>query len=181
MNPSGRLPATFERQLEDRSSCSCYLDADGDRRVLLADGVFTGYRHHDRTGVPPQFPFGFGLSYTSFAYRNLSCPATMAAGGTLTVRVELANTGARAGIEVVQLYLRDCEASVPRPYKELKGFVPVALQAGESRTVELTLREQDLHFFCPRQHAWLAEPGRFEVLIGASAADIHLTGAFQYA
>ncbi len=180
VNPSGRLPVTFERRWEDRSSFACYHDADGDRRVLLADGVFTGYRHHDRTGVPPQFPFGFGLSYTAFAYRRLECPATMPAGGALTVRVELANTGARDGIEVVQLYLRDCEASVPRPYKELKGFVPVALPAGESRSVELTLREQDLQFFCPRRRVWVAEPGRFEVLIGASAADIRLTAAFQY-
>lgn len=180
VNPSGKLPATFERDLKDRSSTGCYHDADGDKRVLLSDGVFTGYRHHDRTGVAPMFPFGFGLSYTTFAYANLRCAKSMAAGGTLKVSLEVTNTGKRAGVEIVQLYLHDVEASVPRPVKELKGFAAVDLKPGECRTVEFTLTERHLQFFCPRRHAWTDEPGTFEVLVGASAADIRLTAQFQY-
>ena len=180
-NPSGKLPATFERALEDRSSHACYHDADGDKRVALTDGVFAGYRHHDRTGVAPQFPFGFGLSYTTFAYENLRVPARMTARGSLKVRCDVRNTGKRAGTEVVQLYLHDIEASVPRPVKELKGFAAVALEPGEKKTVEFTLAVRDLQFFCPRRHEWVAEPGEFEVLVAASAADVRLHARFAYA
>lgn len=180
VNPSGRLPATFERALEDRSSCGCYHDADGDKRVALNDGVFFGYRHHERTGVAPQFAFGFGLSYTTFAYENLRVPATWSGRGSLKVQCEVRNTGARAGIEVVQLYLGDPEASVPRPQKELKAFAAVKLAPGKSRTVVFTLTRRDLQFFCPRRRAWEAEPGTFTVHVGASAADIRLTGQFTF-
>jgi len=180
VNPSGKLPATFERSLADRSSWGCYHDADRDLRVQLTDGVFTGYRHHDRTGVAPQFPFGFGLSYTTFAYDNLRLAPALRTGETLSVCFDVINTGTRPGTEVAQLYLSDCAASVPRPVKELKGFAAVTLQPGERRTVQLDLDETALRFFCPQQRAWVAEPGDFEVLIGASAADIRLRARFCY-
>jgi beta-glucosidase len=180
VNPSGRLPATFERAPEDRSSFGCYHDADGDKRVLLSDGVFTGYRHHDRTGVAPLFPFGFGLSYTTFAYENLVLPEQVTDGQPLTVRFDVVNTGGRAGIETAQLYLGDVAASVPRPLKELKGFATVSLEPGERRTLEIVLTNRDLQFFCPSRRTWVAEPGEFTVQIGASAADIRLTGRLQY-
>lgn len=180
VNPSGKLPATFERALEDRSSANSYHDPDGDRRVLLSDGVFTGYRHHDRTGVAPLFPFGFGLSYTTFAYGKLKVAPTLRAGRSLSVSFEVTNTGTRAGTEVAQLYVHDGEASVPRPSKELKGFATVTLEPGERKTVKMQLDESALSFFCPDRHAWIAEPGEFEVLIGASSADIRLRGKFTY-
>jgi beta-glucosidase len=179
-NPSGRLPATFERALEDRSSFGCYHDADGDKRVALSDGVFAGYRHHDRTRVAPQFAFGFGLSYTAFAYENLRVPAAMRAGETLRVTLDVVNTGSHAGTEVVQLYVSDLEASVPRPAKELKGYAAVALKAGERKTVEFELTERDLQFFCLTRRAWVAEPGEFAVHVAASAADVRLSGTFRY-
>lgn len=179
-NPSGRLPATFEYKLEDRSSFNCYHDIDGDKRVLLTDGVFGGYRHHDRTGVAPRFPFGFGLSYTTFAYSNLQHKAKFCDGDTFAVSFDITNVGARSGYEVAQLYVRDCEASVPRPIKELKSFATIELQPGECRTVTLNLTVSQLQFFCPRKRTWTAESGDFEILIGASAADIRLQGSFVY-
>jgi beta-glucosidase len=191
VNPSGRLPATFERALEDRSSFDCYhapqfsgpqdyRNVEYSSRVALSDGVFFGYRHHDRTGVAPLFPFGFGLSYTTFAYENLVLPGRMNQNQPLVVQFDVVNTGKRAGIETPQLYLGDAEASVPRPVKELKGFASVALAPGERRTVELAVTERDLQFFCPRRRSWVAEPGAFTVSIGASAEDIRLTGTFMY-
>lgn len=179
VNPSGRMPMTCERDAEDRSSSGCYNDEDGDKRVLLADGVFFGYRHHDKTGVAPLFPFGYGLSYTTFAYENLRCPETADSDGALRLSLEIVNTGSVAGTEVVQLYLHDEEASVPRPMKELKDFAAVALAPGERRTVEFTLGARALQYFCPRRRAWVAEAGRFEVLVGASAADIRLSAGFS--
>jgi beta-glucosidase len=180
VNPSGKLPATFERCLEERSSFHCYHDSDGDKHVEIADGIFTGYRHHDRNGVPPRFPFGFGLSYTTFAYENLRLDPVMKRKGTLKVRFDVVNTGPRAGTEVAQLYLADAEASVPRPVKELKGFATVTLKPGQRKTVTLTMKPRHLEFFDLDRRQWVAEPGEFVVSVGASAADIRLTGSFRY-
>jgi beta-glucosidase len=130
--------------------------------------------------VAPLFPFGFGLSYTTFAYENLQVPATMRSGQTITVRFDVVNTGTRAGIETPQLYLGDVAASVPRPVKELKGFASVALAPGERKPVEIVLTERDLQFFCPRRRGWVAEPGEFVVQVGASAADVRLRGTFLF-
>lgn len=179
--PGGKLPATFEAHWEDRSSYTCYHDDDGDKRVALTDGVFGGYRHHDRTGVAPLFPFGHGLSFTTFAYENLRISSErLRPGETLLAQFDLVNTGDREGAEVAQLYVSDEEASVPRPARELKGFVKVHLQPGERRTMEIPIEERHLQFYDPLAHVWTAEPGRFTVRIGASAADIRLTGAFEY-
>ncbi len=181
VNPSGKLPVTFEARLEDRSSFACYHDENNDQRVPVADGIFAGYRHHDRTGVSPLFPFGHGLGYTTFAYENLRLSSkTLPRGGTLTISFDLVNTGEPAAAETAQLYLGDEEASVPRPAKELKGFVKVFLKPGERRRVKFPLDETALRFFDMRLHDWKAEPGRFIVHIAASAADIRLTGSFRY-
>ena len=112
VNPSGKLPVTFEKNLEDRSSFDNYHDDDGDKRVKLTDGIFTGYRHHDRNGVKPRFPFGFGLSYTTFEYADLTLNRqAIAASESVDVSVEVANTGDRDGDEVVQLYISDVHAN----------------------------------------------------------------------
>ena len=180
VNPSGKLPFTAERNPEDRSSFGCYHDSDGDLRVTLKDGIFGGYRHFDRTGVAPQFPFGFGLSYTKFEYSNLRIPSKkMKRGARMTVRFDITNTGPVAGAEVSQLYVSDIECSVPRPKKELKGFAKTHLTPGETKTVEIELDERDFQFFHAGQHKWVAEPGVFELLIGASAADIRLRGSIK--
>jgi len=180
VNPSGKLPVTFEKRLEDRSSFDCYHDEDGDKRVLLKDGIFGGYRHFDRAQIEPQFPFGFGLSYTSFAYDKLRLSSdTIAPEGTLTVTFEITNTGARAGAESAQLYVSDVESSHPRPVKELKGFTKVQLEPGETQKASITLNMQAFRYFDPEWKQWIIEPGEFKIQIGASSADIRLTGAVE--
>jgi beta-glucosidase len=179
VNPSGKLPATFERAWEDRSSFGCYHDADGDKRVFFADGVFGGYRHVDRYGIEPAFPFGFGLSYTTFEYENLRLSAeSIERGQELRVQFDVVNTGDRAGAEVAQLYVHDRQASVGRPVKELKSYERIELDPGERATVQITLAEDALSFWHPERGEWMAEPGEFEVRIGASSRDIRLRGAF---
>jgi beta-glucosidase len=174
-NPSGKLPATFESRLEDRSSFACYHDDDHDKRVALSDGVFTGYRHADAENIEPRFAFGFGLSYTTFALENLRLSSrTVSAEESLAVTFDVLNTGSMAGAEVAQVYVADVEASVPRPPKELKGFVKVALEPGERKTVSVPLDARAWSFFDPTLRDWVVEPGRFRVLVGVSARDIHL-------
>jgi beta-glucosidase len=180
VNPSGRLPATFEARLEDRSSFDSYHDADGDLRVALTDGVFGGYRHHDRTGVVPRHAFGFGLSYTTFAYENLALSAThVVKNGTVTVSLDVVNTGKVEGKEAVQVYVGDFEASVPRPKKELRGVAKVELLPGERKRVSVPIEVKGLAFWDLAAGAWLLEPGEFVVYVGASAADIRLEGRFS--
>jgi len=179
VNPSGRLPATFEKREEDRSSFGSYHDADGDGRVTLEDGIFTGYRHFDRSGIEPRFAFGFGLSYTSFRHSGLSLSKQeLSSGQSLELSLEVSNVGSRAGAEVVQVYVRDVASRVPRPHKELKGFARVFLEPGETRTTRLVLEADAFQYFDPEQRRWVLEPGEFEVLVGASATDIRARASF---
>jgi len=181
INPSGKLPFTAAKRLEDRSCATCYHDEDGDKRVRMADGVFGGYRHFDRHGVAPRFAFGFGLSYTRFEYANLQLSSSEMRGDEpLGLTFELTNAGDRAGAEVVQLYIRDVESRLPRPEKELKGFVKVRLEPGETRTVEMEIPRRALEYYDPDTRAWVAEDGEFEALIAASAADIRLRAGFTF-
>jgi len=182
VNPSGKLPFTAERNPEDRSSFGCYHDSDGDLRVTFKDGIFGGYRHFDRTGTAPLFPFGFGLSYTKFEYSNLQVSSeSMKSGDRVAVRFDITNTGSVAGAEIAQLYVSDSECSVPRPQKELKGFAKMRLDPGETKSVEIGLSDQELQFFDAGRSCWVAEPGAFELLIGASATDIRLRGRINLA
>lgn len=182
VNPSGKLPAVFEKRLEDRAAHQYYHDEDGDKRVQYHEGVFTGQRGFGRGGIEPLFPFGFGLSYTTFAYENLRLSSkTLGKTGSLTVSFDVVNTGKRAGAEAVQLYLRDVEASVPRPVKELKGFAKVPLNPGQRKTVKMKISRRDLEYYDMDAKRWRAEPGAFEILIGASAVGIHLRDKFAYA
>jgi beta-glucosidase len=130
--------------------------------------------------VEPLFPFGHGLSYTTFEYSGpkISAP-TVKADDTVEVSIQVRNSGTRAGAEVVQLYLRDVESSLPRPEKELKGFRRVVLQPGQTEALTFTLDKAAMSFFDPRKQDWVAEAGAFEVLIGASSHDIRLKGAFN--
>ncbi|MGH2481710.1 MAG: fibronectin type III-like domain-contianing protein, partial [Ktedonobacteraceae bacterium] len=147
--------------------------------VQYGEGIFVGYRYYEKKQIEPLFPFGFGLSYTTFSYASLSLSASeIAPGETLRVAVEISNSGQRAVQEVVQLYIRDKEASVQRPEKELKAFAKVHLEPGERRTVTLDIAREALAYYDTSKLSWVAEAGEFEVLVGSSSRDIHLTGTF---
>lgn len=178
VNPSGKLPFTFPVKLEDNSA-HALGEYSGDRSKEVIDikyneGIFVGYRWVDKQKkVKPLFPFGHGLSYTTFVYGKPTADSkTMSADGTLTVKVTVKNTGAREGQEVVQLYISDKKSSLPRPVKELKGFQKIKLAPGEEKEVSFTINKDALSFFDDAKHAWVAEPGKFEAVIAASATDI---------
>jgi beta-glucosidase len=181
VNPSGKLPITFPRSEAQVPAANPTLKA-ADLTTVYAEGIFVGYRAYDQNDLEPLFPFGHGLSYTTFAYDNLQLSAdTMAANEPLTVSIDLTNTGQRAGQEIVQLYIRDLEASVPRPPKELKGFEKVSLLPGETKTISLTIDQGALAFWSEAERAWVAEAGVFEALIGSSSRDIRARAEFRLA
>ena len=177
-NPSGKLPFTFLRKLEDSPSFGNYPGTD--LHVKYAEGIYVGYRYFDKhTETPPLFPFGFGLSYTTFALSDLRLPRTMVQGGEVAVTATVRNTGQRRGAEVVQLYLADPSAPVDRPVRELKGFQRVDIAPGESKVVHFTLDRRALSFYSTAKHAWTAQPGRFEVSVGTSSKDLPLQRSFE--
>lgn len=178
INPSGKLPFTFPVKLEDVPAHSLG-EYTGQRSQKVVDvqyneGIFVGYRWSDKQKkVKPLFPFGHGLSYTTFSYNKPSVSSkVMTTDGTLTIKVTVKNTGTREGQEIVQLYLSDKKSSLPRPIKELKGFQKVKLSPGEEKEVIFTIDKEALSYFDDTKHAWIAEPGKFEAIIAASAADI---------
>jgi beta-glucosidase len=173
-NPSGRLAETFPLRLQDNPS---YLNFPGDaKKVEYREGIFVGYRHYDAANVEVLFPFGHGLSYTTFAYGPLTLSKeTLFDDQKLTVSVDVTNTGALAGSEVVQLYVGDQKASVLRPVRELKGFAKVALEPGEKKTVSFTLDKRSWAFWSVDDQDWRVETGAFEVSVGASSRDFRST------
>ncbi len=176
-SPSGRLPASFERRWEDNPVHDSYYP-QSDKRVEYKEGLFLGYRYFDRATVKPAFPFGFGLSYTTFQYSNLAITPQTTSDGKVTVSFSVTNTGKRAGTDVAQLYVSDRHSHVPRPVKELKGFARVSLQPGQTNPVTITIDRRALSYYDVSRKDWTAEPGSFEVLIGRSSADIELRGSF---
>ncbi len=172
VNPSGRLAETFPLRLEDTPA---YLNFPGNLdHVLYGEGLFIGYRYYAARQQPVLFPFGHGLSYTTFTY---SSPAVSKAVfrdvDGLSISVNITNTGAVAGKEVVQVYVRDRQCSLVRPPLELKGFAKVALEPGETSTVTIPLDFRAFAFYHPGYKRWVTESGEFDILIGSSAADIH--------
>lgn len=153
----------------------------GNEAQVYAEDILVGYRYFDTKKKPVLFPFGYGLSYTTFKYgKATASTTTISDNGTITFTVPVTNTGKVAGKEVVQLYIGDDKASVVRPTKELKAFAKVSLAPGETKTVSLTIKTDDLKFFDETSHAWKAEPGTFKAYIGASSADIKTVVAFSY-
>ncbi|HEX8924333.1 MAG TPA: glycoside hydrolase family 3 C-terminal domain-containing protein, partial [Terriglobales bacterium] len=173
VNPSGKLPISLERRWEDNATYNSYYDKTGTKRVAYTEGVFLGYRHFDRSTVKPLFPFGYGLSYTTFRYSGLKV-SKPAADGTVTVSFTIANTGKREGAEVAEVYVSDKHAPVPRPVKELKGFTKLHLEPGESRTAQVTLDRRAFAYYDVGAHSWTVAPGQFEILVGPSSAKIEL-------
>lgn len=179
-SPSGKLPASFERRWDDNPVFHSYYPAKGAMRVQYSEGVFLGYRHYDRSATKPLFPFGFGLSYTTFSYSNLSVlPQAGDVNEPVTVSFDVSNTGHREGAEVAELYVGDSHASVPRPVKELKGFAKVNLRPGESKRVMLKLDRRAFSFYDVARKDWSAEPGEFSILVGSSSDKIELQGTFN--
>lgn len=172
VNPSGKLPMTFPRKLEDipAEKVGEYPGQFG--IVHYFEGIFNGYRYFDTFDVAPQFAFGHGLSYTTFDYSNLE---VVPADNQVTVRLTVKNTGDRAGKEVVQIYVNDEAASVRRPAKELKGFAKVELKPGEQKQVEITLPAEAFKYYDGIKRQWVLEPGAFKVMAGSSSSDIRLT------
>ncbi|MCE1199938.1 MAG: glycoside hydrolase family 3 C-terminal domain-containing protein, partial [Marinilabiliales bacterium] len=171
VNPSGKLPLTFPKRFEDSPVYGTY---PGSRDLAnYTEGIFVGYRHFDKQKIQPLFPFGFGLSYTTFEYSNLTeDKKAMTRDETLHLTCTVRNTGAMEGEEVVQLYLSDLKSSEEREVKSLKGFKRVHLKPGESVLVDFEVKQQDLSFYSEKQKGWIAEPGTFEALIGSSSGDI---------
>jgi len=178
-NPSGKLPASFEKKAEDNPTFNNYYDNNKNKKVEYKEGLMVGYRYYDTKNVEPLFPFGFGLSYTTFGYSNLKITpevSTMKGDEKITVSFTVKNTGTRAGAEVSQVYVREVSSKVERPYKELKGFDKVFLKVGEMKTISVHLDKRTFSYYDVNQKAWVADSGNYEVLIGSSSKDIRLKG-----
>ncbi|WP_054024410.1 beta-glucosidase [Bacillus sp. FJAT-28004] len=172
-NPCGKLAETFPKSLKQNASHP-FFPGEGDR-VEYREGIFVGYRFFEAKDIEPLFPFGYGLSYTTFEYSNLNFDKTHATDReTVQISLKVKNTGNRFGKEVVQLYVRDVEPSVIRPEKELKGFAKVALQPGEEQTVMFILDKRSFAYYNVELKDWHVESGEYEVLIGKSSRDIEL-------
>lgn len=178
VNPSGKLTFTFPVKLSDNPAHSVG-EFPGTKDVNYTEGIFVGYRWHENKKIKPLFPFGHGLSYTTFKYGAVTIDKKQVTqDGKVTVSVKVTNTGKCEGAEVVQLYIADVKSSLPRPVKELKGFEKVDLKAGEEKTVSFTIDKTALSFFDDKKHVWVAEPGDFQAIIGASSQDIKGTATF---
>nr|WP_197997949.1 glycoside hydrolase family 3 C-terminal domain-containing protein [Paenibacillus sp. CFBP 13594] len=173
VNPSGKLAETFPAKLSHNPS---YLNFPGEGdRVDYREGIFVGYRYYDKKELEPLFPFGYGLSYTTFEYADLQVNRTeLTDQDEVNVHVRVTNTGDIAGKEIVQLYVRDVESTVIRPVRELKGFAKVALEPGESKVVSFTLNKRSFAYYNVDMKDWHVETGEFEIQVGSSSRDIHV-------
>jgi len=172
VNPSGKLPFTFPVKLSEVGAHNLG-DYPGKGEVTYKESIYVGYRWTEKEKITPLFPFGHGLSYTTFQYgKLLSDKKEFRENETITFSIKVKNTGKKDGSEIVQLYIHDIKSSLPRPVKELKGFEKVALKAGEEKTVIFSVNKDDLRFFDDKKHEWIAEKGDFEAIIGASSVDI---------
>jgi beta-glucosidase len=177
-NPSGKLPDTIAASRGDYPDVGNYPGKN--HEVNYAEGIYVGYRHFDRAGIEPLFPFGFGMSYTSFEYKHLKLSAAkLTPDGSLVATVDVSNTGHRAGEEVVELYAYDPYPKIDRPLRELKGFSKILLQPGETKNVRFVIKARDFAYFDVPGHQWTAGAGAYEIGIGASSRDMRLTAKLQ--
>lgn len=176
VNPSGKLAETYPMALKDNSSANYF--PGNQVSVEYREGVYVGYRYYDSANIPVRFPFGHGLSYTTFEYSDIKLSAdSIKDTDTLTVTFKIKNTGDRDGAEAAQLYVSDVESTIYRPVKELKGFKKVFLKAGEEKEVSIDLEKRAFAFYNVDAHAWQVESGEFKILVGASSRDIRLTAS----
>jgi beta-glucosidase len=177
VNPSGKLPCTFPKQLMDSPAHALNAYPGTNGTVAYVEGLLVGYRWFDAKKIEPLFPFGYGLSYTRFKYSGLKLvPDQNTNNPAVTVEFELANTGKREGAEVAEIYVQELNPSVARPLKELKGFAKVSLKPGEKRKVSVRLDCSAFSFYDPDKNGWVAEKGVFKILVGGSSRDIALRG-----
>jgi beta-glucosidase len=184
VNPSGKLPISWEKRLQDNPAYASLPAPDAPNTISPSnpvyttipyrEGIFVGYRGLEKNGVQPQYPFGYGLSYTTFKYSNLEVSPQFRLFGTQPVQVSftITNTGRQTGAEIAQVYVGEQRPLVPRPIKELKAFRKVSLQPGQSQRVTVTLEGRAFAYFSTRVHAWVVDPGLYAVLVGASSQDI---------
>jgi beta-glucosidase len=173
-NPSGKLPVSLPKKFDDSPAAANYPGKD--LKVEYAEGIYVGYRYYDTKKVEPQFPFGFGLSYTTFAYSDLKLNRTVSGGknGNWNFSVNVRNTGSRKGAEVVEVYVHDGHSKIDRPVHELKAFSRVELQPGETKAVQFSLQNPAFSYWSPEKKDWVMERGTFDVEVGASSRDIRL-------
>lgn len=177
VDPGGRLAETFPVRLADTAT---YLSfpIGGRRSAPFSEGLFTGYRWHDAREIEPLFPFGHGLSYTTFEFEGMAIDRpTLGPAGRISISVTIRNTGTRPGSEVIQLYVHEREPHLPRPVRELKAFAKVAMKPGDVATVTLELGPRDFASYDPEAGVWVARPGAYDLYVGASSRDLPLTAA----
>jgi beta-glucosidase len=172
-SPSGKLPASFERRLEDSPTYNSYHTKPGVKSVPYTEGIFLGYRHYDRAPIKPLFPFGYGLSYTTFQYSKLQVSRDPR---DVKVSFTIKNTGHRQGAEIAQIYVGDTHSHLPRPVKELKGFVKVDLKPGEERSASVLLDRRSFAYYDAVGKQWKVEPGKFTIFVGSSSEKMESLG-----
>jgi beta-glucosidase len=175
VNPSGKLPITMEKRLADNPTTANYPTTTDALSIRYTEGIFMGYRGYEKNRIQPQYPFGYGLSYTKFSYSDLRItPSQLPQDGQVEVSFRITNIGERPGAEVAQLYIGEENPRVPRPIKELKGFAKVYLQPSESKGVTIKLNQRSLAFYNVQARSWEADPGVYAISVGTSSQDIRL-------
>jgi beta-glucosidase len=181
INPSGKLPITFPKKLSDSPAHASKRTFPGNDKVYYDEGIFVGYRHFDAKKIEPLFPFGYGLSYTTFIYENLKINKSKVSGNEkIIVTVDIKNSGKREGAEVIQLYIQDVQSSIIRPPKELKAIKKISLKPGEKSTIKFELNREAFSFYDEKRKSWITENGEFNLMIGSSSRDIRLQDKIEY-
>jgi beta-glucosidase len=177
-NPSGHLPATFERRAEDNPTYNNYYPEGDSKKVVYKEGIFVGYRGYEHNHTKPLFPFGYGLSYTTFKFANLAVtPESAGSNPQVTVSFDVSNTGDRPGAEVAQVYVGEEHPSVARPERELKGFERVQVAPGTTSHVSVVLDARAFAFYDVNKKKWAIDPGKFAIEVGDSVESLPLKGS----
>jgi beta-glucosidase len=180
VNPSGHLPVTFEKRAQDNPTYNDYYPQPGTNKIEYKEGIFVGYRGYEHNHVKPLFPFGYGMSYTTFAFSDLKVePVSSGVNPQVTVAFDVKNTGDRAGAEVAQVYVSDAPAKVPQPEHQLKGFERVELAAGETKHVSVTLDARAFAWYDTEKKSWVIDPGKYGIQVGDSVEDLKLHGSVE--
>lgn len=174
INPSAKLPFTLEKKWEDSPAAGNYDETRKEKKVYYNEGIFTGYRGYEKKGISPLFPFGFGLSYSSFKYDNLSTKVIDETNAVVEIKFEISNIGDVNGAEIAQVYVTDMVSKEERPLKELKGFEKIWLKSGETKSVTIRLTKEAFQYYNEKSKKWVFEKGDFLIKIGASSQDIRL-------